>query len=169
MQKNNPIQIGVQFRWFCSTFLYLESHVVPWTITPTGIASGEYRFSTTGANGSAPFALDTTKPVQDQLGQLASYVRELRALIAPIDQQIVRLERAIADGRQHAETVAAQALADAKSHADKRLRDAGGKTPLARWRSLGKRPAETVMKLCCSCDIRLIKWPPRWQLSGGRS
>ena len=74
---------------------------MPWTITPTGIASGEYRFSTTGANGSAPFALDTTKQVQDQLGQLASYVRELRALIAPIDQQIVRLERAAGLAHRH--------------------------------------------------------------------
>jgi hypothetical protein len=68
-------------------------------------------------------ALDTTKPVDDQLAQLATYVRELRALFSPIGQQIVHLDRDIADVRQHAETEAAQALTDAKSHADKRLKD----------------------------------------------
>jgi hypothetical protein len=58
-----------------------------------------------------------------QLGQLATHVRELPALFPLIGQQIVRLDRDIADVRQHAETMAAQALADAKSHADKRLED----------------------------------------------
>jgi hypothetical protein len=94
------------------------------TIAPTGIPSAAtFGFGSLSADGYAPFALDTTKPIDDQLAQLATYVRELRALFSPIGQQIVRLDRDIADVRQHAETVAAQALTDAKSDADKRLED----------------------------------------------
>jgi len=94
------------------------------TIAATGIASAEaFGFGTLSADAYAPFALDMTKSVEDQLAQLATYVRELRALFPQIGQEIIRLDRDIADARQHAETIASQALSDAKGHVHKLLQD----------------------------------------------
>jgi hypothetical protein len=87
------------------------------TITSIGIPGGEaFGHTTISGDGYVSFTLDTTKPVEDQLGQLAIHMHKLDAMFPSIRQDLIRLDRAMADARQHAETVASQALRRQGSH-----------------------------------------------------
>jgi hypothetical protein len=91
------------------------------TISGIGIPSGEaFGHFTISGDGYVSFTLDTTKSVEDQLDQLATHVRKLDAIFPPIRQDIIRLNGAVADARQHAETLVSQALIDATGHTEKR-------------------------------------------------
>jgi hypothetical protein len=61
------------------------------------------------------FHLDAELSTPEQLAQLESYVRELRTMFGPVNSDIARLDRAIDQTRDHADTAAAQALTDAKT------------------------------------------------------
>lgn len=87
-------------------------------LTGEGLLVGMGGTGTASVDVYAPFSLDTGQPVEDQLAHLAEYVRELRAMFPLIGQQFIQLQRDVADARAHAESVAGQALADAKKHLD---------------------------------------------------
>jgi hypothetical protein len=72
-----------------------------------------YSFGTISAEGYAPFTLDTALPIEDQL---ADYAHRLRALFSPVFNDIARLDRDIKSAREHAASVASQALTDANQH-----------------------------------------------------
>jgi hypothetical protein len=63
----------------------------------------------------AGFQLDEKRSLQLQLRQLESYVRELRSMFPRVQSDIAGLGRAIKAADAHAESVAAQALADARA------------------------------------------------------
>ena len=87
----------------------------------TGTAQGTYGWTAT-VGGYAPFRLDATLPVPEQLALLENYVRELRGMFDPVNTKIAGLDRAIKQTKAHADTVAAQALAEAKAEIE-RFRD----------------------------------------------
>ncbi|WP_236723391.1 hypothetical protein, partial [Mycobacterium avium] len=61
------------------------------------------------------FTLDENATTDEKFAQIQSYVRELRAMFGPINAAINRIDKAIEEAKKHADTVAAQALTDAKA------------------------------------------------------
>ncbi|OBH12087.1 hypothetical protein A5695_17820 [Mycobacterium sp. E1747] len=61
------------------------------------------------------FTLDENATTDEKLAQVQGYLRELRAMFGPINAAINRIDKAIEEAKKHANTVAAQALADAKA------------------------------------------------------
>ncbi len=79
-------------------------------------------FASTGtltADAYAKFQLGETLPIPEQLAQLENYVCELRGMFGLVNSNIARLDRAIEQSNAHADTVAAQALTDAKREIDR--------------------------------------------------
>ena len=80
-----------------------------WLIWPkAGTTGGTYDWRTT-AKGYAPFALDNKLRVEEQVVQLADYVRELKSEITGLGRECER-------DRIQALAAVSQALADAKHH-----------------------------------------------------
>jgi hypothetical protein len=61
------------------------------------------------------FKLGENATADEKFAQLESYVQELRAMFGPPTAAIVRLGKAIEEAKKHADSVAAQALAEAKA------------------------------------------------------
>jgi len=74
------------------------------------------------ADVNIEFKLDENATTEQQFAQLQTYVRELRGMFVPINAAIDRLDKAVEQAREHADTVAAQALTDAKTELQ-RFRD----------------------------------------------
>lgn len=92
------------------------------TITTTGIPSAEAVGGfTMSSEARATFALDTSQPMEDQLAQLETQIQNLYALYPAMRQEMTRLNNAITDTQQHAETLASKALNDAKEHTEETL------------------------------------------------
>ena len=78
-------------------------------------------FASTGtltADAYVKFQLDETLPIPEQLAQLENYVCELRGMFGPVNSNVARLDRAIEQANA-ADTVAGQALTDAKREIDR--------------------------------------------------
>lgn len=107
-----------------------------WLIWPkAGTAEGTYGWRTTGAKGYAPFALDNTLQVEDQVTQLADYVRKLKNEIATLDRQVEQV-------RTQTSAAVSQALADAKDDTRVQIQSFGSHSDAAqildlRWASFG--------------------------------
>jgi len=85
------------------------------------------------------FRLDRTRSTQLQLAQLETYVRELRAMFTPLNFDINRLDRAVAQAKAHASGAASQALVDTRAEI-KRFGDSStncrqltSESPLSAW------------------------------------
>jgi hypothetical protein len=61
-----------------------------------------------------PFTMDENWPDDLKFAAIQAYVRELRIMFGPLNAAVERLDNAIEQAKEHADTVAAQALTDAE-------------------------------------------------------
>lgn len=67
------------------------------------------------ADAHIAFTLDENATADEKFAQVQKYLQELRALFGPINAAINRIDKEIKQAKEHADTVAAQALTDAKA------------------------------------------------------
>lgn len=71
------------------------------------------------ADAHIPFTLDENATTDEKFAQIQKHVRELRAMFAPINTAINRIDKAIDEAKKHADTAAAQALTEAKAEVER--------------------------------------------------
>jgi hypothetical protein len=67
-----------------------------------------------GPDAHVHFKLDENATTDEKRAHLESYVREPCIMFGPVNSAIARLDKAIAQAKDHANTASAQALTDAK-------------------------------------------------------
>ena len=79
-------------------------------------------FASTGtltADAYVKFQLDETLPIPEQLRNWRITCANCGAMFGPVNSNVARLDRAIEQANAHADTVAGQALTDAKREIDR--------------------------------------------------